>query len=810
MSGQAPKWLADWLGLPAPQGGQGATWQLDSAWTWAPWVTLLFVALAIAWTVALYRREQTAAGPFYRGLLVALRLVALATLLVMLAQWALAIRLTGPPPIALVIDRSASMAIADRYDEPALVAPLAERLKVNGLGEATRLNFVKLLASEDHGRFLSELASRYRLNVYFAADRIERQPNIDPNEMARIVSELKADGADSQATRLGDAVRHVLGDFRGNPPAAIVLLTDGVITAGVPLSEAAQDARRAGVPLVAVGLGNDKPPRDVEVGDVLVDDAVFVGDVVSFQVQIKAGGLDGQSARVVLRRGDDPSGPPLAVQTITLPPTGQTRSLQLVDRPTAAGDATYVVEIAPRDDETNPDNNRQRRIVAVRDAKIRVLLAQGYPNYEFRFLKSLLDRDPTIELATYLQDADPDYASQDKSALRSFPVGRDELFGYDVLILGDIDPRLLPRSVWPLVRAFVAEKGGGLAFVAGPRYMPWLYQDNADIAALLPVDASTLGPAAGNLLPDEIRRGFTVQPSPLGLQSPPMQLADAAADTAQIWQQLAPLYWLAKFDKLKPAVQILATASGVSPPDNPQSEIRIPQSNLPLICFQYFGAGRVLLHAVDSTWLWRRGQGDAYFARYWVQTIRYLARGKLSGGRGAQLTTDRREYRRGETVQLRARFLDPRATPPADAVTVSIESPGRARQQLVLRRNPAASGVFEGTLADLPEGNYQAILADPAAAGNPPEARFAVLAPPGELARPQMDRAALTAAAEATHGKFYTLTDADRLLAELPAGRRVPVENLPPITIWNRWWLLSAFLLCITAEWILRKRAGML
>ena len=73
-----------------------------------------------------------------------------------------------------------------------------------------------------------------------------------------------------------------------------------------------------------------------------------------------------------------------------------------------------------------------------------------------------------------------------------------------------------------------------------------------------------------------------------------------------------------------------------------------------------------------------------------------------------------------------------------------------------------------------------------------------------------MDAAALAAAAETTHGKFYTIADADQLLADLPAGRRVPIRNLPPIPIWNRWWLLSAFLSCITTEWILRKRKGML
>jgi hypothetical protein len=226
------------------------------------------------------------------------------------------------------------------------------------------------------------------------------------------------------------------------------------------------------------------------------------------------------------------------------------------------------------------------------------------------------------------------------------------------------------------------------------------------------------------------------------------------------------------------------------------------------------GAGRVLFHAIDSTWLWRRGAGDAYFARYWVQSIRYLARGKLTTGRGVTLTTNRREYQSSEPIQLRARFLDPKLAPSGDTAVAIIESPGQPRRQLSLRRNPSAAGVFEGTLTDLPAGSYHVLLTDPQTPGDPPETHFNMVAPPGELARPEMDRETLTAAAEATRGRFYHFVDhfidAEQLLNELPPGRPVPLANLPPIEIWNRWWLLSFFLFCLVAEWILRKRKGML
>ncbi len=790
MSGQLPAWFTEWLGVPIHSNADTATWQLDSRWSWAPWATLLLVLAAIAWTASVYVRESGSAGRLYRAILAALRLAAIGIILVMLAQWALSLRLTGPPAIAVVIDRSASMGIADRYDDPALAAGLSERLVSNGLSEPTRLNIAKLLLTQGNGRLFRELASRYRPIVYTAGGEVKRiAKGSDPVELARAVRTLAPDGSTKQGTRIGDALVRVINEFRGATPAAVIMLSDGIATEGVSLTEAAQNLKNAGVPLFAVGIGSAKPPHDIELADVLVDDDVFVNDVVSVQAQIKATGLEGQLAKLALRR--DGESTPLMEESIALPATGKTLSVSLMDRPNKPGDVTYTVEIAPRDDETNKKNNLQSRTVSVRDEKIRVLLVQAYPSYEFRFLKTLLERDRTVQLSTYLQDADPAYAAQDKSALRTFPVNRDDLFGYDVLVIGDVDPRLVPGSVWHNVRSFIADKGGGAVFIAGLRFLPWLYRDNPNVAALLPIKLQSL--TAADNKADEVTHGFLVRPTPLGLQSPGLQLGDSPNDTRQIWSKLAPLYWFVSCRQLKPGAQVLAEG-----PANP------------VILFQYFGAGRVMFHAIDSTWRWRIGAGDKYFARYWVQTIRFLARGKLGKGRGVQVTTDRREYHRGEVAHVRARFLDTQLLPTRDEVVVLVDATGQPRRRVTLRSNPAVSGVYDASITDLTDGQYQILMVKPQVPGNPPAARFEVVAPLGELARTEMDAHALAAATETTHGKFYTVGDADGLLADLPAGRRVPVENLPPISIWNRWWLLAAFLSCMTSEWILRKRKGMI
>ena len=103
---------------------------------------------------------------------------------------------------------------------------------------------------------------------------------------------------------------------------------------------------------------------------------------------------------------------------------------------------------------------------------------------------------------------------------------------------------------------------------------------------------------------------------------------------------------------------------------------------LPVIMLHFIGAGKIVFHATDETHRWRFRVGDVYFARYWVQTIRYLARSKLlSGSRTVEITTDREQYRRGDDVVMRVRFLDDRLAPPADdGVMVNLEAESAQRR----------------------------------------------------------------------------------------------------------------------------------
>ncbi len=252
----------------------------------------------------------------------------------------------------------------------------------------------------------------------------------------------------------------------------------------------------------------------------------------------------------------------------------------------------------------------------------------------------------------------------------------------------------------------------------------------------------------------------------------------------------------------KPGVRVLAeNPAGVA------GDGRRP----PVIAMQYVGAGKVLFHATDETWRWRRGGEDAFFARYWIQTIRWLARGKLSDGRrSAELSTDRREYRPGDSVRLRAEFADERTAPAADnGVAVVLERQGRKTERVQLHRSEAGRGTFEGVFDKAPMGSYHGWIALPALEGTAAAVDFTVSPPPGEFARLAMDAAEMRQAAAETKGRFYTFADADRLLADLPPGRPATIETLPPLPLWNSRFALLLFLGLLIGECIMRKRGGM-
>ena len=114
-------------------------------------------------------------------------------------------------------------------------------------------------------------------------------------------------------------------------------------------------------------------------------------------------------------------------------------------------------------------------------------------------------------------------------------------------------------------------------------------------------------------------------------------------------------------------------------------------------------------------------------------------------------------------------------------MTVELEQTGRQTQKVQLHRTETGRGRFEAVLNNLPAGGYHAKMIAPALPGRVSAADFVVDPPQSELARVQIDAEEMKQAAEVDQGRLLYLQGRFRACSsDLPDGRQVPVESLPP------------------------------
>ena len=791
-----------YLGLPAREPGQVLNWNLTGRSPWpSHWPTsltwLLFVGLAV-FVFEVYRRDAKLISRAKQATLICLRCFSLGFVLLLLTQLSISIERAGLSEVVVLIDDSASMGLRDAYRDEATQTFVASLFGSTTTSDSERFELVRRILSKEDGRWLQRLRARHKVRVFRFSDQATSVgiPLLQDEHVQSLLAELQSLKPAGEITRPAEAVRQILNQTRGTPPTAIVVLTDGIASSGEEdkLSTIVPLARDQLVPLFVIGLGNEEPTRDVQLAELIADDVAFVNDPIVFTAKIKAFGFKGQSAVIELReRGSEQTH---AKRSIVLPIDGQTVSIDLLYTPTQPGDREFVVVVTPPTGDVDRDNNRLSQTVQVREGKLKILLADGLPRWEFRELKNTLEREPTIELHTLLQEADLEFALQDETAKPlqgRFPLTREALSAYDVLLLGDLNPGALTPGVLENVREFVRE-GGGVLIIAGPNHMPKEFR-GSPIETLLPMELDTVKvPPPDAIISEPFRPQWTAA----GQQSTPLfrhlQIDGTSRD---IWHSLPGLYWLCETPRMKPGATVLIE----------HSQLRGEKQPLPVITLQRFGAGKILFHATDELWRWRFRGGERLYSRYWVQALRYLSRTQnLTGARGVEFTSDRQLYQRGEPVRFRLQFLDERQIPTSGRAVVMLERNDEPRRSVELTRVTNSQNVFAGESRGLRDGRYHALLVEPSFPGSPPSLDFQIEVPQRELLRRRLEKADLTAAARATHGRYFDLHESDQLPDELPLGQPIPLAAATVIPLWPRWELLALFAAVLSSEWLCRRQ----
>ncbi len=749
---------------------------------------VLLAGLALWLVIHVYRREGR--SRIARLVMGTIRLSLLAMILVLLNRPIITLTesRTEPSVLAVMIDDSLSMGIPDvQIGEKSL--------------PRSRLDSALALLGPGGNGLLRALADRHQVRLYrfdqdaFPLASISNAANPAP------LAPVTATGA---ATQIPSSLLTVLNDLQGQRLAGVVLLTDGRDTPEGTSVEALKAIKAFGTRVFAIAVGGQKPPINLELQSFTVQDSAFKGDIINVKAVIRGTGFEADHpVKVSLRdqkTGALLPGPDgkLAEATATLhgdaPITVEVPLLAV-----AVGTLDLQAEVLKEPGEIDDADNRKTAQVAVLDAKINVLYVDGYPRWEYRYLKNQMIRDKTVEISCLLTSADATFAQEGDRPITRFPENMTELMDYDVVLFGDVEARQFSDRQLQLISEFVSKKGGGFGMVSGPKFSPSAYK-NTPIEAVLPVSITRSAP-------DEnvnIIAGFRPIITRLGAESSIFRFfSDRQRNEKFLKDEIPPIFWYARGVSVKPGVgESLADHPGESGPDG---------RSAPILVLGRFGAGRTLFSAIDDSWRWRFYTGESIFDTYWVQQLRYLARSRKLGQRKVVFTASRASYDLGEQVRLSLRILDAQLIgqlPEQIRVEMKDDGGQTLRVETLYRQDGSQDAYMASFTADK-IGHFAVILPAIASGLDMISLPLEVQVPRLELSRPEVDRASLRRLAAETEGVMLEYADAGQLPNLIPsAARVVPIYTTEPL--WNAPLAMALFVLLVTAEWVLRKVHGMI
>jgi len=787
-------------------------------WPYAASEWLLFGGLVVAavFTVWMCYRDARRLHPGWAAWLILLRLGLLAALAIIALNPHTRTQMEAfrPSQVAILVDTSLSM--QQPLEAPTPSAPT---------GGETRAAAVRRLLAESP--LITELRKQHTVDLYgfdsdlspslhrFPADS-ETQKGTDgtpagdnkaaapqqaPETPPDYATLLAPKGA---ATSLGDAVDKVLTELRGNTLSGVLVLTDGAANSGRDVRVASERAKKTGARLVAVGVGATTPPMNIELAKVIAPTDVQKGDTFEIAALVQAQGLSGQPALVeLLQKGEQDSEQSVVdTKTVTLGEDGRPVEVKFDRQPPGAGKFEYTVRVKPQGTalESRSDDNQQVRSINIFDRPMKILMIAGGPMRDYRFVRNLLHRHPSMDVDVWLQTGEVGISQDSDHLLFKFPQTREELFAYDVLLAFDPDWKLIGEEQQKLLDEWVGQEGGGIVFVAGDIYTEQLSAESPAVSVirkLCPVIVDQPGPAIRG---DAASQPWQVTLTQEGQAAEFLKLADDPAIAGKLWQQFPGFYKCFPTKGRKGGTTVYAEFS------DPLS--RGPDGQPVLIAAQRYSQGQTLYLGTAEFWH-LRNYGDDLYDRFWIKLVRKAAEGRSKRGvQRGMLILEGREYDLGQVVPVRARIVNAQFQP-LDAGTISLTVIDPQGKPLTpspeLTKDPNRPQEFTGDFRVLLPGKYRIEVAVPDAK-EPVKDELQVRLPQLEFATLIQDVPTLETLVAGTGGKYLSLKEAAEAAPTLfpNKGERIIIDQRIE-ELWDSSWVLYLLVTLLGIEWFTRK-----
>lgn len=721
-----------------------------SAWT--VWISIIVVGMTAAFSYTAWKRSG-----YLRSIgrleLLRLAIVGLAALVLNQPEWTEEFRPDENPSIVVLVDDTGSMQTQD-------VAPKG----VDGGSAITRSQAAAPLASQAAWAELAE-----RMNVVI-------QP----------ISAGDATGGTNLYQPLAEAPEknaNLLG---------VVLVSDGDWTAGPPPVQAATKLRLKNVPVFAVPIGSSTRLPDVELLSVDAPTFGIVNKAVRVPFTIESSLPRNYTTTVTLKSSDGET----VEREVRIAAMGRT-SDAVNWKPKNIGDFTVTVSLPKHSEELLPDNNSKSAPINIREEKLRVLVVESLPRWEYRYLRNALSRDPGVDVSCLLfHPGLGKVGGGNKDYIKEFPSGLDELQKYDVVFLGDVgldDGQLTPEQCH-LLKGLVEFQASGLVFMPGMQGRQNSLM-STELKQLYPVMLDESQPGGwGARLPGH----FELTES--GRRSLLTKLADVQDENSEVWESLPGFQWHAPVMRAKAGTEVLAVHKDAS------NEF----GRLPLLVTQTYGAGKVLFMGTDGAWRWRKGVEDKYHYRFWGQVVRWMAYQRhMAKGESMRLYYSPEQPQMHQTVMLNANVMERSGEPLAKGdVIARIVAPSGKAETIRMNAQGDEWGAYSGRYTAADPGNHKVTLSCKQTGASIEATMFvqgAAAEPIGKPARPEV----LEEIAKVSRGQVIAnqnVSEIVRWLAQLPE----PSPSVRRLQLWSHPMVIVVFVTLLGAFWIARKVVGLI
>ncbi len=727
-----------------------------------PWVWWLMLVAGAAWLYYTYRGIFERTDRNLTWALMALRGAGLLALLLALAKptWTRELVETNLGHVALVLDNSVSMSLPDSSGKSryALAVGAAQSLRQT------------LESTADGPRVKVDL---FGVDGARLKDGIPEKPLLKSTDLVKAVSE---------STK----------QLKSQLLLGVVVISDGMANTGAKDAVALGETR---VPVHTVGFQSDNSAGnlDLAVRNVQAPEKVIVKNEVKVDVRVSKTSGPATEASLVLKRGREE----FATQKISFAAGNDEQLVSLTFTPVEAGSFVYTATVASAAADAGEKllaNNARHFPLQVDAEAIRVYYVEGFLRYEFKYLTARLKEDLDVSLVAVVRRGNPDRTDSGGSAAL---ITADRLEKFDVVILGDMEGSYLTTAECQALVEWVSA-GHSLLLLGGYRSFGPEGLRGTPLADALPVVFSDTEPF-------QSEEEFKPQVTEAGWRYPLFRVTGDRVKDEALWADAPPLAGLALVKRAKTGADVLA----VDP------LLQIDGQPAVVAAAQRFGKGHTLVIAADTTWRWSRmtrilGQTDTLFARFWSQTIRWLAGRDLEQKRSLlTVSTDRPDYELGKTVRIRVvRQPQPGAdTAPVDVLVEVVDESGKNAKLVSVRSGSAEPDVFFGTFAPETGGRYEVEAGLHSADGGRVANQttdFLVHGPDLELADTATNRPHLQSMAAQTGGQYVDIERAGEIAKHIPRKERqlTRVENTE---LWDSPILFLFFLTAVTIEWVLRR-----